>query len=71
VALTPERRQRRARVAALARHHPDRPELADDARRALKAASAEEYIRVLGEPPPLDLEQRARLATLLLGGDAA
>jgi hypothetical protein len=70
--LTPERRTQRARVAALARHHPDQAE----PRRTLKAEVAERYIRELVDTfPPLTAEQRSRLAVLLLtsegGGDAA
>ena len=78
--LSPEHRRQRARVAALSRHHPDRPELADDARRQLQAAQAdnrawqaEQYIRDLVDGwPPLTDAQRGRLAALLTdseGGD--
>jgi hypothetical protein len=60
----------RARAAALQRHHPDRPELADDARRALKSERAETYIRrLVAEDPALSIEVRAKLAGLLLPGD--
>jgi hypothetical protein len=68
----PEARHRRARLAANARHHPDKPELTDE-RRYFKAAAAERYIKQLVDTfPPLTREQRARLATLLhQEGDAA
>jgi len=69
--ITPEGRRRRARVAALRCHHPDRPELIADDRRTLKAA-AERYLRELtATDPALTAEQRNRLALLLLGGDDA
>jgi len=69
--LTPERRRQRARAAALARHHPDKPELGADDRRLLKADAAERYIRDLVDTfPPLTAEQRTRLALLLRGGTA-
>lgn len=56
----------RARLSALTRHRSaDDPDVAD-ARRDLRAARAEDYIRKLvDEAPPLTAEQRARLATLL------
>jgi hypothetical protein len=57
----------RAQVAALIRHHPDDPSLADDGRRRLKLAKARRLIRSLAEPPALTIEQRAGLAALLLG----
>ncbi len=64
----------RARVASLSRSRPaDDPDLAA-ARQNLRAARAEDYVRELVESaPPLSLEQRARLAVLLLptGGEAA
>jgi hypothetical protein len=70
--LSPEQRVRRARAAANARHHPDRPELVVDDRRALKADAAERYIRgLVGDDPPLTAEQRGRLARLLQGGGEA
>ncbi len=57
----------RARVASLSRsRQPDDPDLVA-ARRDLRAARAEEYIRTLAAGmPPLTLEQRDRLAALLL-----
>lgn len=62
----------RARVAALTRHRPDDTPALDEARRALKTAGAEDYIRKLVDSaPPLSDSQRSRLAVLLLGGDAA
>ncbi len=56
----------RASVAALAKHRtPDDPDLAD-ARRDLKAARLEDYIRtVVSTAPPLTPDQRDRLALLL------
>jgi len=64
-----EARVRRARLAALQRHHPDKPELTEAERRRFKVASAEKYVRQLVDDfPPLTPEQRARLAVLLLGG---
>ncbi len=45
---------------------------ADAARQRLKAIKAEEYIRRLVDAaPPLTVEQRDRLASLLRGGAAA
>ena len=71
--LDAEARRRRARLAALQRHHPDQPELTEAERRRFKVVSAEKYVRQLvDEFPPLSVEQRARLAVLLLGsGDGA
>jgi hypothetical protein len=67
--LDAEARKRRARLAALQRHHPNRPDLTEADRRAFKANAAERYVRQLvDEFPPLTPEQRARLAVLLLGG---
>jgi hypothetical protein len=67
--LTPEGRRLRARVAILSRFHPDQPEL-DDARRDLKASTAEQYVRDLVDSwPPLSDSQRSRLAALLAGSD--
>lgn len=58
----------RARVASLSRSRTaDDPELLA-ARRSLKAARAEDYIRrLLDQAPPLTHDQRRRLATLLRG----
>jgi hypothetical protein len=71
--LTPERRRQRARAAALARHHPDKPELAADDRALLKEEALERHIKAMVDSwPPLSDSQRARLALLLRGGgDAA
>jgi hypothetical protein len=64
----PEIRRLRARVARTARYHPDQPELADDDRRDLKAAVAEQYVQELVDGwPPLTDAQRGRLAALLTG----
>lgn len=65
----------RAQVAALVKHHPDDPSLADEGRRRLKLAKARRLIISLtSEPPVLTIEQRASLAAQLLGapggGDA-
>jgi hypothetical protein len=56
----------RARVAALSRSRtPDDPDLLD-ARRNLRAARAEDYIRALVDgAPPLTDEQKHRLSVLL------
>lgn len=44
----------------------------ENARRDFAAAKLEDYIaRTVDEAPPLTVEQRARLALLLRGGDAA
>lgn len=64
----------RAQVAALVKHHPDDPSIADEGRRRLKVAKARRLIRSLtSERPALTIEQRAGLAAQLLapeGGDA-
>jgi hypothetical protein len=64
----------RAQVAALVKHHPDDPSIADEGRRRLKVAKAQRLIRSLtSESPVLTLKQRAGLAAQLLapeGGDA-
>lgn len=74
--IDPEGRRRRARAAALSRHHPDQPEVAAEDRRVLKAEAAERYVKALVDTfPPLTPEQKSRLAVLLLtpggGADAA
>ncbi len=58
----------RARVASLSRSRtPDDPALVE-ARRNLRAARAEDYIKRLVEAaPPLTDQQRSRLAVLLTG----
>jgi hypothetical protein len=63
--------QDRARVAALSRSRtPDDPDLAD-ARRALRAARAEDYIRTLVDAaPPLTDDQKRRLSVLLNGASS-
>jgi hypothetical protein len=68
-----EGRRRRARVAIMRRHHPDRPELVADDQRKLKEAALERRIReVVDTWPPLTAAQRARLAALLTtGGEAS
>lgn len=64
----------RAQVAALIKHHPDDPSVADEGRRRLKAAKARRLIRsLIFDEPALTIEQRAGLAAQLLapeGGDA-
>lgn len=62
----------RGKLAAVTRHHgPDHPAVTE-ARRDLRAARAEEYIRKLvDEAPPLTAEQRAALAALLAPAGAA
>ena len=64
----------RARVASLTRSRtPDDPDLVD-ARRNMRAAKLEDYIRtIVDAAPPLTTTQRDRLALLLRGGadDAA
>lgn len=62
----------RARVASLSRsREPTDPDLVD-ARRNLRAARLEDYIRkVVDAAPPLTAEQRSRLAVLLQPRDAA
>jgi hypothetical protein len=71
VPITPEGRRRRARVAAIRRHHPDRPDLAADDQRALKTDALERHIRevLAGDNPPARA-QRDRLAQLLFDPDA-
>lgn len=69
VAISPQVAQARARIAALKRHHPNRPELVENEQRRLKAVGAEEYIvRLLSTSPTLTFDQRARLAALLTNG---
>jgi hypothetical protein len=60
----------RARLALTIRHHPDDSEAIEAARRDLRAARAEEYVRGLRDLP---LDRRVRLAARLLepAGDAA
>lgn len=58
----------RARLAVHSRHHPDDSETLDGLRRDLRAAMLEQHIRqVVDEAPPLTVEQRDRLSTLLAG----
>lgn len=61
--------ENRARVAALTRSRSeDDPDLID-ARRALKAARLEEYIRAtVDAAPPLTEAQRTHLAGIIRGG---
>lgn len=64
----------RASYAAIRRHHPDHPELADEALLRLKLLRAEDYLRdLVTTAPPLTDAHRAHLAVVLLrdpaGGD--
>lgn len=62
----------RARVAALTRHHPNRPDIAAPARRDLAAAMLAEHVaRVVADAPPLTPEQRDRIAAALWAGSAS
>jgi hypothetical protein len=73
-ALTPEARyhHHRARVGALSRHYPERPELADAERLLLKAAAIERYLhQQLTTEPRLTNGQCAWLAAILLNGSEA
>lgn len=59
----------RARVAALTRHHPNKPEAVDAARRDLAAANLEQYVRrIVEHAPPLTPQQRDRIAVALRSG---
>ena len=61
----------RARVAALTRSRPENDPDLLDARRELRAARLEDYIRrTVDAAPPLTDDQRDRLALLLRGGGA-
>ena len=70
--ISPQVAAKRATVGGLTKHHgPDHPAVAD-ARRDLRAETLAEHIeRTVAEWPPLTETQRARLAALLGGGDAA
>jgi hypothetical protein len=67
--IGPERRRKRARLAALERHHPDQPELIDAARVDLRLATLQDHI--LAVVDDLRPEQRSSLAKLLAPGGAA
>jgi hypothetical protein len=71
VPVTPESARLGGLLAITIRHHGHGPET-DRLARDLRAARAAEYIRDLTDSlPALTVEQRARLARLLLpGGDA-
>jgi hypothetical protein len=71
VPISPDGRSHRARVAALRRHHPDRPDLAAADQRALKTDALEQHIRAVltGDNPPARA-QRDQLARLLFDPDA-
>lgn len=81
--LTQERRQARAQLASKAAkaaqhpHDPTKLRAVDDARRDYRFVAATDYVRQLVDSaPPLTLEQRARIASLLVpigsdGGRAA
>ena len=67
---TPIRRAR-GEVGAAVRHHSDKPDVVEDARRTLKIAKAEEYVRrLVDDAPLLTDEQRDRLAVLIRGSAA-
>ena len=68
-AIEAERRSLQAKHAAAVRwNKPNQGETARD----LAAAKLADYIaRVVAEAPPLTSEQRERIASLLMGGDAA
>ena len=58
----------RAKLAALSRHRSGDTEALNDARRDLRAARAEQYVRELVDAaPPLTDAQRNRLARILRG----
>jgi hypothetical protein len=62
----------RAKLAALYRHQPGDTAAIDVARRNLRAARLEDVIRrAVVEAPPLTDDQRARLARILRGNEAA
>ena len=68
----PSAAHHKAHLAALTRHHPDRPDLLAAAKRDLAAANLAAYIsKVVAQAPPLSNEQRERLALLLRGAAAA
>lgn len=66
--VTPQ--QARNRVAALSKHHPGSPELADARRELAEANIAAAVARFTADAPALTNDQRARLAGLILGGAA-
>jgi hypothetical protein len=69
VKSSPETRSHAGRTAVLTRHRGADDPATIEARRDLKAASAEQYIRGLVDAAPrLSSEQRDRLATLLRPG---
>lgn len=71
-ATSPQVLHARARVGALARWSKDDGAELEEARQDLSALRLEEHIRAAVDgAPPLTPEQRARLARLLRGGDAA
>jgi hypothetical protein len=56
-----------ARIAALRRWRPDRPDLIDAERQALTLANARQYLRgLVNGPHPPDAEQSLNLALILL-----
>jgi len=62
---------KRAKVAALERHHPTNTEAIAEARRDLRAERlADRIAQDVATWPPLTPEQRDRLAVLLRGGAA-
>lgn len=70
--MTPEQNALRARLANAARFHPDDADQAESLRRELKASRLTDHVRAAVDSlPPLTLEQRTRIAALLLRADAA
>lgn len=66
MALSPQAKRERSRIAALSRSRSDDDPELQGARCNFRAAKAEDYIgRLLAEAPPLTNEQRTRLAELL------
>lgn len=67
--MSPERRKLRAQVAAIRRHHPNRPDLVEQMQRDLKIARAEKFIReVVESPPALRPDELEKLRALLPSG---
>jgi hypothetical protein len=67
--FTPAVLKARAIVAAQKRHHPEGGEAVDKAVRDLSEVMLRQHIeRVVSQAPPLNAEQRARLAALLQSG---
>jgi len=66
--LTASERSQRARIAANRRHRPTDPET-ERLARDFKAQRLEDYVkRAVDAAPPLNAEQRQKIAALLTGG---